>query len=92
MIPGRDKLGKKHRCECGCKFYDFGKEEAACPRCGRIVKREKELESVSLQDIFYDVPDDDIQDVELVGEDEDRDVKVVSLSEVEEEEEDEELE
>jgi uncharacterized protein (TIGR02300 family) len=29
------ELGKKYECaECGAKFYDLGKSEAICPRCG----------------------------------------------------------
>lgn len=29
------KLGKKHKCyRCGCKFYDFDKPGAICPKCG----------------------------------------------------------
>ena len=29
------KLGSKHECNaCGAKFYDFGKTEAICPKCG----------------------------------------------------------
>ena len=29
------ELGKKYECaECGAKFYDLGKPEPACPRCG----------------------------------------------------------
>jgi tRNA (guanine-N7-)-methyltransferase len=29
------KLGDKHEClSCGAKFYDFGKAEKICPRCG----------------------------------------------------------
>ncbi len=28
-------LGKRHVCyKCGTKFYDLGKPEAICPRCG----------------------------------------------------------
>lgn len=28
-------LGSKHEClDCGCKFYDLGKPEVVCPRCG----------------------------------------------------------
>lgn len=28
-------LGNKHECyECGAKFYDLGKPEALCPKCG----------------------------------------------------------
>ncbi len=29
------KLGTKHECfSCGTKFYDLGKSEAVCPKCG----------------------------------------------------------
>ena len=29
------KLGTKHECySCGTKFYDLGKPEALCPKCG----------------------------------------------------------
>jgi hypothetical protein len=29
------ELGKKHECaECGTKYYDLGKADAACPKCG----------------------------------------------------------
>ncbi len=45
-------LGKKFNCfSCSTKFYDFGKPEALCPKCGanqkdapskpKIVKKEK---------------------------------------------------
>lgn len=36
-------LGKKHECsECGAKFYDLGKADPACPRCGAAVSGEEE--------------------------------------------------
>lgn len=29
------KLGTKHECySCGTKFYDLGKQEPLCPKCG----------------------------------------------------------
>lgn len=29
------KLGTKYDCpSCGIKFYDFGKQEPICPKCG----------------------------------------------------------
>jgi uncharacterized protein (TIGR02300 family) len=29
------KLGSKHECySCGTKFYDLGKSEPTCPKCG----------------------------------------------------------
>ena len=45
-------LGKKFTCfQCSAKFYDFGKSEALCPKCGanqkaaptkaKVVKKEK---------------------------------------------------
>lgn len=31
-------LGQKHECsECGAKFYDLGKADTVCPRCGTPV-------------------------------------------------------
>jgi uncharacterized protein (TIGR02300 family) len=34
-------LGKKHICaECSTKFYDLGKDPAACPKCGTEVVQE----------------------------------------------------
>ena len=31
-------LGQKHECpECGAKFYDLGKSDPVCPRCGSPV-------------------------------------------------------
>ncbi len=36
-------LGKKHECEtCGMKFYDLGKAEAICPKCGPPEKEPEE--------------------------------------------------
>ncbi len=32
----RFELGKRFRCfGCGCPFYDLGKPNAICPRCGK---------------------------------------------------------
>ncbi len=29
------ELGSKHECpSCGTKYYDLGKNDAACPKCG----------------------------------------------------------
>ena len=28
-------LGQKHECpDCGAKYYDLGKSDAVCPKCG----------------------------------------------------------
>ena len=48
------ELGKKHTCfQCGGKFYDLGKPEAVCPKCGanqkaapakpKVLKKEKSV-------------------------------------------------
>lgn len=88
MIPDRRSLGKKHRCECGCKFYDLGKEVPVCPRCGKVFER---VENVNSSEPLLSIDEpavDDLPDIEF-GEDEleEEGVKMVSLSEVEEEEE-----
>ena len=37
------KLGSKHECtNCGAKFYDFGKTEVVCPKCGANQEEPKE--------------------------------------------------
>jgi hypothetical protein len=34
------KLGKRYRCfECSCAFFDMGKNEPICPRCGADQKK-----------------------------------------------------
>ena len=34
-VPTSGGLGSKHVCfECGAKFYDLGKPEPVCPKCG----------------------------------------------------------
>jgi uncharacterized protein (TIGR02300 family) len=33
----KPELGLKHECdECGARFYDLGRPEAACPKCGTV--------------------------------------------------------
>jgi uncharacterized protein (TIGR02300 family) len=40
------KLGIKHECfNCGTKFYDLGKSEAICPKCGADQKNAAQAES-----------------------------------------------
>ena len=40
------KLGNKHECyNCGTKFYDFGKSQALCPKCGADQKDSGQAES-----------------------------------------------
>lgn len=38
-------LGTKHECySCGARFYDFGKSEAVCPKCGANQKNAKKVD------------------------------------------------
>jgi uncharacterized protein (TIGR02300 family) len=40
------KLGIKHACfNCGTKFYDLGKSEAICPKCGSDQRNAGQAES-----------------------------------------------
>ncbi len=40
------KLGNKFECfNCGTKFYDLGKSEALCPKCGADQKNAQQAES-----------------------------------------------
>jgi uncharacterized protein (TIGR02300 family) len=40
------KLGIKHECfNCATKFYDLGKPEAICPKCGADQKNASQAES-----------------------------------------------
>lgn len=34
-MPGKDSLGNRYTCyKCNSKFYDLGKPEPVCPKCG----------------------------------------------------------
>ena len=34
-MAGEIELGTKHECpSCGVKYYDFGKSDVPCPKCG----------------------------------------------------------
>ena len=78
------KLGNKFDCfSCGTKFYDLGKSEALCPKCGANQKdagqndsaavsqssrRKRKADVPKAVDIEDDdAPIDDIGDEELVG-------------------------
>ncbi len=39
-------LGKKHECpSCGAKFYDLGRPEVVCPKCGANPSADEEEEA-----------------------------------------------
>lgn len=78
------KLGNKFDCfSCGTKFYDLGKSEAVCPKCGANQKdagqndsatvsqssrKKRKADVAKVVDVEdEDAPIDDIGDEELVG-------------------------
>ena len=78
------KLGNKHDCfSCGTKFYDLGKSEAVCPKCGANQKDAGQNDSAAVSQSSRrkrkadvpkavdldeeDAPIEDIGDEELVG-------------------------
>jgi len=88
------ELGKKYECaECGAKFYDLGKPEPICPRCGT---NQKDVEKAAPEPraARYVAPkpaaapaiEADDEPVEGIG-DEDEEILEVEPGEDEEEEE-----
>ena len=78
------KLGNKYDCySCGTKFYDLGKAEPICPKCGANqkdashgesataspAKRKRKVEAPKVVDIDEAEPIADIADDEMVGPD-----------------------
>ena len=84
------KLGNKYDCySCGTKFYDLGKAEPICPKCGANQKdasqgesasaspskRKRKVDVAKVVDIDEVEPIADIADDEMVGPDlEDEDI------------------
>ena len=91
MIFNRRSLGKKYTCECGCKFYDLGKEVPVCPKCGKVFEREEQEQNPESMLFVDEAAVDELADIEFSGEEveEEEGVKIVSISEVEKEEEEE---
>lgn len=93
------KLGNKFDCfSCGTKFYDLGKSEPICPKCGANQKdasqsdstaasqssrRKRKAEVAKAVDLDDEEPIADIGDEEMVGP-----VGEIDDDEIEEEEED----
>jgi hypothetical protein len=90
-------LGKKHECaECGTKFYDLGKADPLCPRCGSnqrsVPEREKTASPAPRPRAVAPPPPPPIEEpdeelVEDVGDDDEEILEVVPGEEEEEEEE-----
>ena len=93
------ELGKKYECaECGTKFYDLGKSEPICPKCGTnqrgLVEREKTAapaprpRPAPVAAPPVEVPDEDLP--ADIGDEDEEILEVVPGEEEEEEEEDDE--
>jgi len=89
------ELGKKFECaECGAKFYDLGKAEPACPRCGTSARETSEKRPAPEPRARYVAPppppaaevEEDLAPDDIVEDDEE--ILVVEGAEEEEEEDD----
>lgn len=94
-------LGIKHECfSCGTRFYDLGKPEALCPKCGAnqkdsnraeatgsspAARKRRKVEPVKPIEIEEEEPIEEIADDDIVV------AADVELDEAEEEEEEEEF-
>jgi uncharacterized protein (TIGR02300 family) len=95
------KLGTKHECyNCGTKFYDLGKSEAICPKCGANQKDSGQSDSPATgqasrrrrkAEVAKPVEVEEEEPLEDVGEDElvEPDLEEADLGAVAEEEEEE---
>lgn len=77
------KLGTKYECySCSTKFYDLGKSEPLCPKCGanqkdatgsdalavsQASRRKRKADLAKAIDVDEEVAIDDIGDEEMVG-------------------------
>ncbi|MFY9820726.1 MAG: TIGR02300 family protein [Thermoanaerobaculia bacterium] len=95
------KLGTKFECyNCGTKFYDLGKSDSICPKCGANQKdaashepaassasrRKRKAEVSKPIDIEEEEPIEDVGDDEMVGPDLGEDELVAATDDDEEEE------
>lgn len=100
------KLGTKYECyNCGTKFYDLGKSEAVCPKCGadqkdgarsespatgQASRRRRKAEVAKPLEVEEEEPIEDIGEDELVEPDlEEADLGAAEAEEEEEEADDE---
>jgi uncharacterized protein (TIGR02300 family) len=98
------KLGTKFECyNCGTKFYDLGKSDPLCPKCGanqkdaashepaasQASRRKRKAEVVKPIDVEEEEPIEEVGDDEMVGPDLAEEDLVVAGAEAEEEEEEE---
>jgi len=98
------KLGTKFECyNCGTKFYDLGKSESICPKCGANQKdaashepatssasrRKRKAEVAKPIDIEDEEPIEEVAEDEMVGPDLVEEDLVVAGADADEEEEEE---
>lgn len=59
-------LGKKFTCfQCAAKFYDFGKPEAVCPKCGANQKAAPaKAKAVKKEKVVHMIEDDETAEAE----------------------------
>ena len=76
-------LGTKYECyNCGTRFYDLGKPESLCPKCGanqkdaernespavsQAARKKRKAEVVKALEVDDDVPIEDIPEEDLEG-------------------------
>jgi uncharacterized protein (TIGR02300 family) len=76
-------LGTKYECyNCGTRFYDLGKSESLCPKCGanqkdaernespavsQAARKKRKAEVVKALEVEEDVPIEDIPEEDLEG-------------------------
>lgn len=97
------KLGTKYECyNCGTKFYDLGKSDPLCPKCGanqkdasssepsvsQASRRRRKADVVKPIDVEDEEPIADIADDEMVGPDLGEEDLAAAVVDDEEEEED----
>ena len=95
------KLGTKHECyNCNTKFYDLGKSELICPKCGANQKDAVQNDSPAVSQAarrrrkaetpkVVDIDDDEVvEDVAVVAGDDEMVEPELDDTDVEEEEED----
>lgn len=67
-------LGTKHECaSCGTKFYDLGRADAICPKCG-LNPLTDEVEEPAAEEAPADEPED--KDEVSPDDDEDADIEL----------------
>jgi uncharacterized protein (TIGR02300 family) len=88
-------LGQKHECrECGAKFYDLGKADSVCPRCGtsageedeepRVKSRRKRRPPIAAKVRVADPEAPDVEAAEVL--DDDDEIAVLETDEIDDEE------